>query len=398
MKTNHPSLFLLAALVSFPQLSETIYTPSLPELTRYFSTTANMMQNSLSIYFLGFALGVFVFGRLCDTIGRKASLMLGLLIYVVASFLCLFSGTISLFLVSRLLQAFGASVGSVVTQTLLRDQFTGEERARIFSKLTAVIAFAPAMGPFIGSQLSYAFSPMMNFWFLAVLGIVLMVISGLKLEETYKKTQEATTKIIPLALQMLRDKHIWTCATFIAVHNGILFSFHAEAPFILIEMLNMDPAHYGVMGLILGASVFLGSMINTRLLGRFSSYQLNFLGCIIMTCATCMLVSLVPMHAYLSDTSMRMLYLMDIALTIIGLGISLPNCLSIALKDYRHAVGTAGAILGALYYVMIGGLLGIMSIIHNGTLWPLPIYFLVLSTLLSSIALSMMRVKRHQQV
>lgn len=393
MKSN-PSFFLLAALVSFPQLSETIYTPSLPELTKYFSTTANMMQHSLSVYFLGFALGVFCFGRLCDLIGRKRAMLVGLVVYSLASFCCVLSSNIYVFLLARVLQAFGASVGSVVTQTILRDIYTGEQRARVFSSLTAVIAFAPAMGPFIGSRLSYAFSPHMNFWFLFLLGIILLYTSSIKLKETLTHRQKI--HIAPLMLRMLRDPHIWLMSFFIAAHNGILFSLHAEAPFILIDMLSMDPKDYGVIGLILGSAVFLGSLINTRLLRRYSPYALNMVGCAIMMLACSMLVISLPHFSALEPLHARILFLVLVGQCIVGMGISLPNCLSVALKDYREAVGSAGAILGLIYYVMIGGLMAIMSVIHNGTWWPMPLYFLGLTTLI--FLCSVLLVKRETRL
>lgn len=377
---SYPSFFLLAALVSFPQLSETIYTPSLPELTKYFSTSANMMQHSLSVYFLGFALGVFCFGRLCDLIGRKQSMLIGLVIYIFGSALCLFSPNIFFFLTARILQAFGAAVGSVVTQTMLRDLYVGEERAKMFSKLTAVIAFAPAMGPFIGSQLSYAFSPHMNFWFLFALGVVLLVVSGSKLTETMPPMEK--TNIMPLFARMIRDPYILLMSFFIAAHNGILFGLHAEAPFILIDMLQMAPSDYGLIGLILGSSVFLGSIINTRALRRYSPFALNAFGTVIMLLACVLLVASLPTILTLDAFAARCWFLLLVGVCIVGMGISLPNCLSMALKDYRNAAGSAGAILGLIYYVMLGGLMAILSTIHDGTIWPLPIYFAVLSSVL----------------
>ncbi len=379
MKLYNPSFFLLAALVSFPQLSETIYTPSLPELAKYFETTANLMQHSLSIYFLGFAVGVFFFGRLCDVVGRKRSMLMGLLVYSAASFACIYAEDIWVFLAARFIQAFGASVGSVVTQTMLRDIYTGEKRARVFSKLTAVISFAPAMGPFIGSKLSYLFSPQANFVFLFAFGLFLFLGSSMRLKETFNTRLSVKINMRALFLRMIRDKHIWLCAFFVAAHNGIIFSLHAEAPFIFIDMLSVDPAHYGMIGLLLGGSVFIGSMINSRLLKRLSPYTLNMGGSFVMFIATGLLVMIIPLAQTMMGTVMKSLFLLLVGITVIGMGIALPNCLSVALKDYRESAGSAGAIFGLMYYVMIGGFLAVMGIIHNGTIWPMPIYFLLLS-------------------
>lgn len=373
-----PSFFLLAILVSFPQLSETIYTPSLPELSKYFQTSENLMQQSLSIYFWGFALGVFCFGRLSDLLGRKKSMFLGIVIYTLASAACIFVKSIELLLMARFVQAFGASVGSVVTQTMLRDTYSGEDRARIFSKITSILAFAPALGPFIGSRLSYMFSPLANFWFLFLMGCVLLCLCT-QLKETFDKNKHVSIDLSALFLCMIKDKHIWLMGFFIAAHNGIIFSLHAEAPFLLVEILKMEPAHYGLFGLAIAIPFFIAAAINARLLKTMSPYQLNVLGCLIMVVSSGFLVLVLIQKANLSLEAVRAIFLLSIALTIMGLGISLPNCLSVSLKNYTHAQGSAGAVFGLMYYVMIGGFLTIMGLIHNKTLWPMPIYFLLLS-------------------
>ena len=87
---KEPSIWLLIFLVGFPQVSETIYTPSLPELASSLSATGNQIQQTLSIYFLGFAIGVLIWGILSDRIGRRPSMLYGISIYTLGSIACYF--------------------------------------------------------------------------------------------------------------------------------------------------------------------------------------------------------------------------------------------------------------------------------------------------------------------
>ncbi|YBZ87273.1 MFS transporter [Paenibacillus sp. AK002] len=74
-KISKPSLLLFIVLVGFPQISETIYTPSLPDIAHHLGAGNNAIQLTLSIYFLGFAFGVYCWGRLSDSIGRRPAML-----------------------------------------------------------------------------------------------------------------------------------------------------------------------------------------------------------------------------------------------------------------------------------------------------------------------------------
>ncbi len=78
---NNISVALLIALVGFPQISETIYTPALPNVANGLQASAYMVETTLSIYFLGFALGVLLWGTISDWSGRRKAMLMGIIIY-----------------------------------------------------------------------------------------------------------------------------------------------------------------------------------------------------------------------------------------------------------------------------------------------------------------------------
>ena len=113
MKNKKKSfIWLIIFFVGFPQISETIYTPSLSELALYYKVTGNQIQQTLSIYFVGFSLGVFLWGMLSDFIGRRPSMIIGIVVYIIGSFLCLYAIDLQVLLFARFVQALGAAVGS----------------------------------------------------------------------------------------------------------------------------------------------------------------------------------------------------------------------------------------------------------------------------------------------
>lgn len=179
-----PSLLLMIVLVAFPQISETIYTPSLPDIAVALGATNSSVQLTLSIYFIGFAIGVFSWGWLSDFIGRRSSMLAGLLVYGMGSLMCFYSEPIHLLLVSRFIQAFGAATGSIITQTILRESVSGNKRHVMFAQISAVIAFTPAVGPLIGGWVDQAFGFRAVFFTLVMMSVLLFMYAFWKLPET----------------------------------------------------------------------------------------------------------------------------------------------------------------------------------------------------------------------
>ncbi|MDN5484874.1 MAG: MFS transporter, partial [Pseudomonas sp.] len=86
-------LALTMALLMFPQLAQTLYSPALGDIGRAFDVAPERAGQTLSVYFLAFALGVVVWGRLSDRLGRRPVMLTGLAIYVGASALALTATT-----------------------------------------------------------------------------------------------------------------------------------------------------------------------------------------------------------------------------------------------------------------------------------------------------------------
>lgn len=70
--------------------------------------------------------------------------------------------------------------------------------------------------------------------------------------------------------------------------------------------------------------------------------------------------------------------LISVFITLLGTGTALPNCLSLALVDFKDVVGSAGAIFSLGYYLLVSLITFGMSHLHNGTLYMMPMYFIVL--------------------
>lgn len=381
MKTKNnavPSLLLMIVLVAFPQISETIYTPSLPDISLALRASNSAVQLTLSIYFIGFALGVFCWGWLSDYIGRRPAMLGGLVLYGIGSLLCYFSGSVDALLLSRFIQAFGAATGSIITQTILRESLSGTQRHTMFAQISAVIAFTPAIGPLIGGWIDQALGFRSVFFTLVILSVVLFVYALLKLPETTDKSKRKKVALASTAKQMLLSQRILVFGALIGGINGVIFSYYAEAPFLFIEYFQLSPGVYGFFGIVVALASIFGSMISKRLLTRHAPEKIIHSGLLVMGVG-----ALVLTVAGAVDTLPRIMAIVCILgsmfIMLLGAGIALPNCLSLALVGFHDVVGTAGAIFSLGYYLLVSFITWGMSVLHNGSLLTMPLYFLVIS-------------------
>lgn len=345
---KHPlSLWLAVALMMFPQIVETIYSPALTDIASAFSVNAEQASQTLSLYFFAFALGVVFWGRMCDVIGRRPTILAGLLVYAIAAIGALLISQFYGLLLLRMLAAFGAAVGSIGTQTVMRDSYQGHELAKVFSIMGVALAISPALGMLSGAGLVSLAGYRGVFIGLAILAIVLLLWSICRLPET---RPENVTKVpfMDTFLRMITDKEIMRNVILIAFFNINLFSYYQLAPF-SFEQLMLTQEQFGLTGILLALGVGLGSIINRHLLAKnHSSEQLVKLSSAISLVSGCLVFALMD----------SVWFVLPVIGVVIGYGIAIPNILAHALNRYSDRKGTAGAILGLLYY--IGLAIGLM--------------------------------------
>ena len=79
------SIPLAVALIMFPQIIETMYSPALTSVKNSFRISENQAAQAMSIFFIAFAFGVVFWGRACDIIGRRPSTLLGLVVFILSA-------------------------------------------------------------------------------------------------------------------------------------------------------------------------------------------------------------------------------------------------------------------------------------------------------------------------
>jgi MFS family permease len=305
-----------------------------------------MAAQTLSVYFLGFALGVVVWGHLCDRIGRRPAMLGGLALYAAAMILGLNVDTFDALLAVQVLAALGAAVGSVVTQTLLRDRYQGAQLGQVFSVIGIALAASPAIGLFSGAALVRCLGYQGVLGGLLLLSLMLLVWCARSLPETLPVRLPAQS-LSKTSWRMLKDPWIWRSSFLVATFNVALFSYYNLAPF-QFERLGLNAALFGYSGVILALGSGLGAWLNKRLLAwGFNGNQLSAVAAMVL------LIGGVSVQGLLDGRG----FVVAMLLVVLAFGMAIPNVLGAALVRYADCLGTAGALFGLFYYLLIGGAL-----------------------------------------
>jgi DHA1 family bicyclomycin/chloramphenicol resistance-like MFS transporter len=382
-KSKFPVWYIIVAVV-VTQMCEAIYSPALPTIAREFMTTESMVEYTLSIFLFGFGVGVFVWGKLSDIYGRKPMFLLGLMIFFLGCLGCFFAPNIETLLALRFAQAFGASVGSVLTQSMCRDVFEGSERGKVFALVSSFVSLAPALGPTVGGLTVEYVGWRYVFVILSVFALMMAVKGVFVLPETLPQSKRNLKQPTTLSVvkRMFLDSKVLTFGCIMGGSNGIYYSYFSEGPFYLITMLNLSPFWYGLSYVFLALGFFVGGLDSRKRHTQNIPYDDSIyfgLKVVLLSMAVYTMCAFIPA---LNKNMMIGITITVMTLSAYGEGIIIPNVLAFALDNYKDVVGSSAALFGLYYYSLVSLLTLSMGTIRGPNLWVMPLFFFCIAGLI----------------
>ncbi len=151
----------------------------LPVLSIYALNMPNSSHTMVGIIIGGYAITQMLFqvpfGSLSDKIGRKKTIIIGLVIFAIGSLVAGFADNVYMLLLGRLLQGAGA-IGSVITATI-SDVVREEERGKAMAIMGGSIGMAFALSMVAGPTIAAHFGGVPTLFFLvATLALISIVI------------------------------------------------------------------------------------------------------------------------------------------------------------------------------------------------------------------------------
>lgn len=333
-------------LIALGPVSLALYTPAMPDLVRDFATSYPAVKATLAAYFGGFALAQLACGPLSDAFGRRPAALGFLALYVVGSIGAMLAPSIDALMIARLVQGIGAAVGISVARAIVRDNFTGEQSARVMNTIGIFLAIGPAVAPTLGSLLMMAFDWRAIFLAMVGYGGVLLIAVWRFLPETNRSpdpSRASPAGLVRAYATLGRDKRFLAPALMLGISLGGFYSLSSVLPFLLIDIAGLTPQAFGMGMLAQTGAYILGGVVTKALLVHLPARRIVLPGLVLgLAGASLMTLSITTLPpSYLT-------VMVPVAIFAFSLAMLTPDLSTRAMAAFPDKAGAAAALLGFL--------------------------------------------------
>lgn len=383
---------LLGGLTATPPLAMDMYLPALPEVTRSLHAPAATVQLTLTACLAGMAFGQLVVGPMSDRWGRRRPLLVGLVVYVVATALCAFAPTVELLVACRLAQGLAGAAGIVIARAVARDLYDGVTMARFFSTLMLISGVAPIVAPLIGGQILRVTDWRGVFAVLTVVGLALTVVVWAKLPETLPAARRhggGIGETLGSMRRLLADRVFTGYMLAGGFGFASLFSYVAASPFVMQEIYGASPQTFSLLfGLNSVGLMIMGQVNGKILVGRVRLDKVLGIGLVVVIAAAVVLLML-SLGAFGDAGLVPMAAALFVLMS--AMGVILPNTQTLPLMRARHAAGSASALLGTTSFLIGAVASPLVGIAGEDTAVPMAVVQLVAALVAMGCFLGMCR-------
>ena len=365
-------IVFLGVMSAMAPLSTDMYLPALPTVQNDLGISASVAQMTLTMTLIGMAVGQIFLGPISDRYGRKVPLLIGMILFTIATAGCVLAENIWLFLLFRFLAGFAGSSGIVIARAIARDVCEGAELTRFFAILMMVNGLAPILAPVLGGQILLITSWRGVFIVLVVVGILQ---AGATM--VYKETLPLADRITNLGdsfrkfPQLLKDRYFLGHCLLQCFIFGAFFSYLAGSSFVFQNIYAVSPQMYSLIFGGIGVGLMLAGMLPARLAGRVPDVVLLKYSILVPLAGSIFLLG-----GFLAEMpiwyTVLVLFITVVPLSVIGAA-----SFSLALSRQGKNAGSASALIGFFSMILGGCMMPVVGIAGDHTAVPMGIIMVI---------------------
>lgn len=337
-------IVILSMMSMLGLLASDIYIPGLEQITKNLQTTPHQIQLTIGFYLFGLSLFQLIYGPLSDKYGRKPIMLIGFIVYALASLACAYAVNINQLIIFRLIQALGACAGLVIGRAIIADLFDSVEAPKIYNIIYPIVAASPAIAPLIGGYLITYWGWRSTFVCIFIFASILILLSAFLFKESKAIQYRTDIKVSSIAKNyktILQEYNFWRYVIPVFTLYGVWFTFLTQASFLYGKM-GYKPEEIGYFYFPLAISVYLGNIFCKKFRQILSGEILFIIGLMVF------LFGGVAFAVVNSFFSVQHAWQLIIPMSIVSFsnGIILPLGMAFAISLNKSISGSASAMVG----------------------------------------------------
>jgi DHA2 family multidrug resistance protein len=196
LAAHHPSypwFVLITVMLStfMVVLDGTIVNVAIPTIMAAFGQTINQVVWVSTAYLIALSVLLAISAWLSEHFGAKKVYLIGLIIFILSSYLCAISWSIDSLIFFRVVQGIGGGILTPVGMILFTNEFTKESRTVALGFYSIAIAAAISLGPSVGGYLIETISWQWIFLINLPFGAITLLMAWVILKRTFRKVIHA---------------------------------------------------------------------------------------------------------------------------------------------------------------------------------------------------------------
>ncbi|MEU9691548.1 MFS transporter [Amycolatopsis japonica] len=383
VRAGRATMVVACLIVFTAQMATTIYLPSLPLIERDFAVSRSFAALSVSLFVVGAAAPVVLWGRAADRLGRRTAMLAALGLFVASSAVLIVNTSPAWLLVLRSLQGIGAGGAAIIARIVVRDLGDGDALAKRLSVLSIAFVTALGGGQFAGGLLGGWQS---GFVVLTAAG-VLCVLGTLTIP--LGKGRSEKTGMVRIYLRILTVPAFLRPTIAAGLGFATIVLLQEVAPFVFQRHFGLSADQYGGLGLLFGLAYFAGALLVNRLAGRKGSPWLMRAGALVMTGAGLLTIVLWLVPA-IPLTAAFVTFVALYCGTTFGQAALFPSSMAVAVSQVPGHGAYAVALCGFVAQSIAGIAATFAVLLHENVVWA------SVATVLSLSAFLLVRVRARE--
>lgn len=366
-----------------------MYLPSLPSVAGDLGAPVSAAQMTLMSFFVSFAISQLFYGPAADMFGRKPPIYFGLVLFAAASIGCAVAPSIEWLIAMRFLQGLGAAAVMSIPRAIIRDLYTGVEATRLMSTIMLVISVSPMLAPLFGSAIIVPFGWRAVFVALTVATAMSLALTVFALPETLHPADKVPFRLSAMlaAFRVLIRDPAFMGLTLIGGFGFASFSaFLSMASFLYTEHYGLTPVEFSFAFAANALGFFASSQFAANLGARFGSVNVVRWSVLGYAASASLLFAV-----FLAGVDSFALLVLVLVIGNGFMGLVIPTAMVLSLEEHGEIAGSAAALGGTLQMVLGVAVMGISSVIFNGT--PLPMVAIIAACALAALLFSVVTLR-----